>query len=924
MTLSSVAGPVDDVFVGREAELASMAEVIARVRQGEPWLVTIEGESGIGKTTLARRSVASTAGLNVLWAWADPTESNLEYGVLEQLLRGLDSELLTRYPLLAGDAPRSSPFGVGTQLLGIVGEQLADGPMAMVIDDVQWADLRSVEALSFMLRRLSVDPVLVVVIVRGDRDHLEEPTRRMLISVQQRLRLSLSGLNLDDVAPLAAALGAPALRPEAIKRLYEGTGGHTLYLQTVLSDKQARERTGPGRLPVPPSLAAAIGDQLAVLSAPTRSLLEMLAIVNAPMPLAVLGDAAGTASPSTAIEPAVRAGLVDMSAHEPSCPVVIRHALQRDGIYAAISINRRRNLHARAVPLVPPGQAWAHRVAALDHPDEELADELERQAADEAARGHLSLAATHLLWASDISQARSDRERRLLTAATHLMLAEEARGLELRDAVEAATPSPLRSCVLGTMAFASGQLGAAEANFSEALAIAKAGPESQPLAATIANRLAGTYTLLGEGQKVVEYARWALQTGTLDAAADSQTRTLIAIGTSQVAGPSQALDELRHIDPDPARADLVQVDGLSFRGVFHLVVGDLARAVADLATSLKMVRKGATITLGLRAYSYLALAQYLSGAWDDVLLTAEQAFSEAAIRSRRYELPLLHLAACCVPAGRGAAEDAERHAKRAEDAAAALDYGQEQLYADMARALVCQAAGDYLGMADAMGHWNDDASLDGRSRMYETLWRPLLLEGLVGSGRCEEARTGLHRLRSEYGSVAFLRPAIAWLEGWLAEQQGARESAERIYEQGEGTASGDNPVYSARLLLAYGRLLRRAGQRRPAVERLRRANDMYVSLGAAPFVARTEEELAACGLRQAPAKERSLLEMTNRETEVAHLIGRGMTNAEIAAELFITPKAVEYHLGNIYVKFGLKGRQELRRFVGDQRRPAAL
>ena len=246
MTLSSVAGPVDDVFVGREAELASMAEVIARVRQGQPWLVTIEGESGIGKTTLARRSVASTAGLNVLWARADPTESNLEYGVLEQLLRGLDSEPLSRYPLLAGDAPRSSPFGVGTQLLGIVGEQLADGPMAMVIDDVQWADLRSVEALSFMLRRLSVDPVLVVVIVRGDRDHLEEPTRRMLISVQQRLRLSLSGLNLDDVAPLAAALGAPALRPDAIKRLYEGTGGHTLYLQTVLSDKQARERTGQG------------------------------------------------------------------------------------------------------------------------------------------------------------------------------------------------------------------------------------------------------------------------------------------------------------------------------------------------------------------------------------------------------------------------------------------------------------------------------------------------------------------------------------------------------------------------------------------------------------------------------------------------------------------------------------------------------
>jgi hypothetical protein len=85
------------------------------------------------------------------------------------------------------------------------------------------------------------------------------------------------------------------------------------------------------------------------------------------------------------------------------------------------------------------------------------------------------------------------------------------------------------------------------------------------------------------------------------------------------------------------------------------------------------------VTLGLRAYFYLALAQYLAGEWDDVLLTAEQGFSAAAIHTRRYELPLLHLAAGCVPAGRGMSEEAERHARLAEEAAASLDYGQEKL-----------------------------------------------------------------------------------------------------------------------------------------------------------------------------------------------------------------------------------------------------
>jgi hypothetical protein len=98
------------------------------------------------------------------------------------------------------------------------------------------------------------------------------------------------------------------------------------------------------------------------------------------------------------------------------------------------------------------------------------------------------------------------------------------------------------------------------------------------------------------------------------------------------------------------------VDGLSYRGMLHLLAGDLVRAVRDLAGSLRLARRGATLTLGVRAYLWLALAQYLAGEWDDVPLTAERGFSAAAIHFRRIELPLLHLAAGCVPAGRGAAE----------------------------------------------------------------------------------------------------------------------------------------------------------------------------------------------------------------------------------------------------------------------------
>ena len=166
-------------------------------------------------------------------------------------------------------------------------------------------------------------------------------------------------------------------------------------------------------------------------------------------------------------------------------------------------------------------------------------------------------------------------------------------------------------------------------------------------------------------------------------------------------------------------------------------------------------------------------------------------------------------------------------------------------------------------------------------------------------------------------------PGLAWLEGWLAELRGAPEQALAAYQGGEeATASTASPVYTARLLLAHGRLLRRTGNRKAAAGRLRRAHTLFAGLRAAPFLARTEQELAACGLRQERATARPALAMTDRETEVAHLAGQGMTNAEIAAELFITPKAVEYHLGNIYAKFGVKGRHQLRRLLSDSRRLA--
>jgi DNA-binding CsgD family transcriptional regulator len=806
----------------------------------------------------------------------------------------------------------------------VVGEQAASCSLAIFIDDLQWADRKSVEALTFMLRRLSVDPVITMVTYRGPGDRLDEAAQRMLSSVENQLHIPLEGLGLDEVASLAAALGTESLEDEVVRRLHADTGGHPLYLRTLLTEGSGFDPRAPGRPTLPRSLAAAVGDHLRGLPSETKGILEMLAVLNLRVPLAQLGQAAQAGSPGTAIEPAVAAGLVNWQPEDPTCPVAIRHPLVRDAIYAGITMTRRRQLHARAALFASEAASWEHRVAALDRLDEGLAAQLEHLAGEEAAGGRLAMAATHLQWASDISPALADRERRLLTAALHLMLAEESRGLALRQAVEASAPSPLRSGVLGTMAYSSGQLGEAERQFSQALAQARDDPGSQPLAALMANRLASTYTLLGDGEKVMAFGRQALGTGALDPAAASRTRTLIAIGAAQVSGPRAGLAELAYLEADPARVRAIDVDGLSYRGMLQLLAGDLGQAIGDLTVSLGLARRGATLTLGLRAYFYLALAQYLAGAWDDVLLTVEQGLSAAAIHPRRFDLPLLHLAAVTVPAGRGAAEEAERHARLADEAAASVDYGRERVYAAVARALICQAAGDYLGMADALGPWQDDAALDGRSRVWAVLWRPLLVEGLAGSGQLEQAAAVLAQLRAGSGQVSYLAPALAWLDGWLAEQHGDAELALHIYQSGEDNTGIPSPVHHARLLLAHGRLLRRTGQRRLAVERLRHASEVYQALRAAPFMARAEEELAACQLPGRPAKKQSVPSLTSRETEVAHLVGKGLSNPEIAAELFVSRKAVEYHLGNIYAKCGLRGRQQLRRLVEQWGQPAAV
>ena len=234
-----------DVFVGRAAELDRVAQVVAAAEAGQPWLVTIEGEPGVGETALARRILAGAgaADLKVLTARADTAEADLDFGLVDQLLRAAGAASLVAGP--AG-GPTVSSFTVGAQLLDLVGGQLTAGLTGIFLDDLQWADRKSVEALTFMLRRLSVDPVLAVVTSRGPRDRLNGAAQRMLASMEHRLPVTLAGLGPDEVAALVTALRPESVGDTVAQRLYADTGGHPLYLRTLLSEGSGFDLPEPG------------------------------------------------------------------------------------------------------------------------------------------------------------------------------------------------------------------------------------------------------------------------------------------------------------------------------------------------------------------------------------------------------------------------------------------------------------------------------------------------------------------------------------------------------------------------------------------------------------------------------------------------------------------------------------------------------
>jgi DNA-binding CsgD family transcriptional regulator len=875
------------VFVGRDRELAVLSGHLAQACAGRSQVVVVEGQPGTGKTALVQAFLDGLEpGAAVLRASGEQAEETVSYGIVEQLLRAVER--------VGGGPgtevrPADEPPVAGAALVALLDRLRGHGgPVVIAVDDGHWADVPSLQALVFALRRLGSDRVLTVVAVRphdgGRTDRL-----RALASGDRGRTLRLGGLGVDELVALGRALGSGELPPQAARRLHAHTGGVPLHARALFEEVEpAALRSSDGPLPSPVSYAVLVLGRLSECPPGARAVVAAAAVLGEHCRLADAVELAGEAG-AEVVAPAVTAKLLTTSAAPGGPELRFPHALVRAAVYHDMDLGLRMRLHARAAQVVgAPDDVLRHRVAAAGGSDPGLAGELRDLAAAQVERGERSRAAATLVSAAGLLPDAADRSRCLLDAVELLVLAgERARAAELVRAVPGGGTAH-ESFVRALLAFTAGRTAEAEQLL---LAAWEAGVDAEPgFRAGICDALCHLYYLQLRAAESVEWGNRAL------AVHPDQSVSLVT--SLALAGRSAA----------PA----AQLSTAVARGARLLWTEDHASAAAELSAAVTALRAAGMFVASLHAQGYLALARHRTGAFDGAVADAEEAVALAEDSGQDWMLARLHSYAAMPHAARGDRERADAHVTAALAAAEATGLPLDRVGAAVAAANVADARGAHARVVELLGPLAAQAS--GRAgEPGVSNWPCVLADALVHLGRPEEAERVLAPFESradELGRHVALAAACR-VRGRLQAARGDVAGAERALRRAAEHARSGSDLDTALTDLAHGELLRRAGRRRAAADALGSARAVLARLGAAPAVLRCDEELAACGLTPGRAADRAPGALTPRELRVARLAASGMSNPQVAAELIVSLNTVEFHLRNVYAKLGIRSRAAL-------------
>ena len=829
--------------------------------------------------------------------------------------------------LAARDRPGAgaSPLSAAETLLSGIPVGNRGWDRVVVLEDAHHADAHSVEALVSLTRRRSAAKVLVVL---GWRD--EDPTTRLradgtayalgegllhdVVPAAADHVVRLAPLAFEDVPPLAErrGLNLPALQ---VDRLLRHCGGRVRNVVETLDLVAPSDWEVPQLvLPAPPTAARAIRAALASMGTDARRLVRAVAVLelgDRQSPGVQVSQAArvcGIDAATLAVREAVRDGLL-RQLDELGCWVRLADPIARRAVLDAADPTERAALHERAASVIDePGVALRHRWFADPQPDDELAAQLEAEAERKGGDGAWAAAADLLLVASRASADRDLSGARLVAAVDALVGAGDVpRATRFLAEVETLRETPQRNAALGYLAVVRGRPAEAEHKLRRAWDLVN-GRRDPGTAAVVAQRHVLHALARCRALDVVEWADRAVAAAP-DTPAAMEAAAIRGLGVAAGGDVASALSEYAHLLrrlPEGLVAQRVVMAS----GWLHLAADDPDTAVEELESAAGD-QGGGSLRISLWARAWLARAQFVTGDWDAALATSSAGVDLARRSGTQLLVPLLEWTRTQVHALRGDWAAAERSAHDGD--AGARGYEVMRVPSALGRAALSEARADYAGVVRALTPLTEPWARGWVEAPGFWPWADVHANALVLVGRADDADAFL-RAHEERAAAADHASASARLAYARGRWHGTRGDLEAARESFEGALAQLAPLplaYDrARVHFAYGQTLRRAGRRAEADAVLATAREAYLALGATTYVARCDRELAAGGVHVV-RQPREHHELTTQEEVVASLVAGGRTNKEVAAELFLSAKTVQYHLTRIYAKLGVRSRSEL-------------
>lgn len=913
------------VLLDRRTETAAIDRVLGSVRDGFSGTLVLRGGPGVGKTALLGYAIDSASDLQLCGAAGVEAEISLDFGALYQLLvpflpRIADLGPPQRHALRVAfgleEGPPPSRFLVGLAALMVLSHAAKDQPVLCLVDDAQWLDAGSANALAFAARRLYADRVGMIVTF-GDWETFPEPAT---LQVFEGLpAMVVGGLPDAEAAELLCRAAGAHLDEQVTRRILADTQRNPLALAELGAQFTADQLAGRASLPEPIPLSQRLEQrflrQVRDLSEDTQAFL-LLAGADIAGDRVGLWRAASLAGidADAAAAAAEAAGLVGLSGSS----VWFRHPLIRSAVYHGATDAQRRAAH---LELAEAGdfdsaagrsrRAW-HRAAAAVAPDEGIAAGLEEAAERESARGGYAARAALLRRAVELTPDDGRRARREVALAE----AELIRGHPdtARDMVTGALPRladdrqrGLAKRLNGAILFATGNAAAAAdalAEASQMLAPDAGAARDTILEATRAAVWAGP----AQTRKITNAARsFPGVSGSEPAASDlflEGWRVRFTAGYSQAVAPLRAAAAaLRADDLDPATGLQWFEMGVAAAGSlwddqgFIDLIGRWVRAARTL---------GALTELPL-ALAWQAFSAAVEGRFQDADTRSAELRELIAVSARPGLLGVDSLSEGLLLAYRGqlVAARASGIAQIRESTAR----GQGKL-AEFGQYIVAVAdlfAGDYdAAAAAALAVIEDDTPATAEMAL------PELIEAAARAGHHDVAGPAFGTMSER--ALAAGTPWALGLRARCAALTGDGERAEEHYQEAVSQLRRCRAVVDlARTHLLYGQWLRRARRRRDARRELRTAWDMFTAMGAGGLAGQAATELRATGERARARSPETTFDLTPREAGVADLAAEGASNTDIAAQLFISPSTVEHHLGSVFRKLGITSRTQLAR-----------